>query len=84
MSQIDWLELEDCTCILSTPLALLVHHEAFPDIPNYPATSGQLWIPRSVVDSGRSDIHKTQDTGTLVVAMWWAEKNNITEAGEEL
>jgi hypothetical protein len=41
--------------------------------------AGEKWIPKSVVHDD-SEIWKKDDTGKLVVKMWWAEKNVLNDA----
>jgi len=41
--------------------------------------SGEKWIPKSVVHDD-SEVWKKDDTGKLIVKMWWAEKNILNDA----
>ena len=36
----------------------------------------ELWVPKSVIDED-SDVQGKGDSGTLVLAEWWAEKEGI-------
>lgn len=53
-------------CIKSTDKAILVFSEEDP-------IAGQVWIPQSQIHDD-SEVYENGDEGTLVVNMWWAEK----------
>jgi hypothetical protein len=57
--------LEDVLCIHETAKALLVKVD-----------DKQLWVPKSVI-KGLSEIRKKGDEGVLIVAQWFAEKENL-------
>ena len=60
------VEICDVEAINSTPKALLCRLE----------DGREVWIPRSVVDE-ESEVHDEGDQGVLVVAGWFAEKEEL-------
>lgn len=57
--------------IKQTELALLVRFD----------DKRELWVPQSQIHDD-SEVYAVGDTGKLVVARWWAEREGLDEAGE--
>jgi hypothetical protein len=64
MAKDDTYEIENAKCIRATPKAILIQAKEFGE---------DTWIPQSQVDDG-SEVYQEGDEGTLVVKLWWAEK----------
>ncbi len=64
----DDVRIQEALCVKETEKAILVQHEDLPDC--------QMWFPKSVVTDD-SEVYKTGDQGTLVIAGWFAEKNGL-------
>ena len=58
--------LSETECVAETDAALLCWFNG-----------EELWVPKSVIDEENSEILKKGDSGDLVVAEWWALKNNF-------
>ena len=56
----------EATCIAETDLALLVRLD----------DGGEHWVPKSVILDG-SQVFGLDDAGELVVATWFAEKEEL-------
>ncbi len=59
---IEWAEVEDVKCIAETAEAVLVKLDG-----------AQVWVPKSQI-SDDSEVGALGDEGTLVVAEWFAVK----------
>lgn len=59
------ISFDNCRSIKDSGKALLV---LIPEVDDEP-----VWVPQSVIDDD-SEVWKERQEGTLVVATWWAEK----------
>lgn len=64
------VEIENCVCINTTALALLV------SIGDGPAANTDVWIPKSQLHE-ESEVNDEGDKGTLVVTEWIAIMNDL-------
>ena len=60
--------IEGCTIKHETEKAVLVESENLPD--------DEMWVPKSQIHDD-SEIWKLNDTGDLLVNMWFAEKEGL-------
>lgn len=65
-------EVPNATCKRETAKAILV---SFGKASKY-TKSPEVWVPKSVVHDD-SEVYKEGDTGTLIVARWFAEKEGL-------
>lgn len=59
--------IENVECVRETAKAICVESEDFEE---------SVWIPKSVVHDD-SEVYKDGDIGSLVVELWFAEKQNL-------
>jgi len=61
-------------CIKETEKAVLVKL----DDPNYPdLREEELWIPKSVIDDDSEVYGEDENSGTLIIKYWFAEKEGL-------
>jgi hypothetical protein len=60
------VSLDEVFCKAETEDAILC------SVPN----QGLVWIPKSQVDDD-SEVQERNDTGTLIISEWWAEKKDL-------
>jgi hypothetical protein len=63
----EYVTFDDVTSLRQTAKALLVDIDG-----------AETWIPQSVI-SEDSEIYKADQTGTLIVAHWWAKKAGLVD-----
>lgn len=64
----DTAEFEEISVLKETEKAILVEIEG-----------EEFWVPKSVIHED-SEVFEENTEGTLIVKLWWAEKNGLVEA----
>lgn len=60
-------EIEDVEATIATSMALLC---------KFPDKREEVWVPRSLINE-ESEVQEEGDRGTLIVAGWFAEKEEL-------
>jgi len=64
----DTAEFEEISVLKETEKAILVEIEG-----------EEFWVPKSVIHED-SEVFEENTEGTLIVKLWWAEKNGLVES----